>query len=474
MHINASQFSPCFMAIALVTVSACGWVDSTGVQGIEVPSDALSGNARLRNAQPLEILEEMPLVATLSGEDSSLTNWTWASTPIDARNRCAGINGFDSQLATINLYDACTDSSECSISIEEPATDANTDTRFKLRLPQLSAPVALSYELSAARDDGSVATRQQLLCGLSINEAPLAVDDHFLALRGEYRQVNASDPDNLLENDEDDHDVRNQPLHVLTEAVQLPRYAVQFSLGSDGSFYYQPADDAPPNDKGYVEDSFVYSITDGSHEVEATAFIRIVDDNRGPVRLRRIPDMTLTAASDEEQVTIRRFDLSSYFFDPDTDPVKYKMENTQLPASGNVSLDTSGILTIRATLADAGRWRLSVRATDGLDSTTDTFTLSIEEPATLPSLNRPPVATDIPNRQVDDEFGFSVASSFSDPDGDRLVFSAAGLPTSVRISNDGFISGKANRNNSGRWLVQVTADDGRGGQVSDRFLLVID
>jgi hypothetical protein len=71
-------------------------------------------------------------------------------------------------------------------------------------------------------------------------------------------------------------------------------------------------------------------------------------------------------------------------------------------------------------------------------------------------------------------FSLDVAAAFTDPDGDRLTFTATGLPQSLSLDG-AVLSGTPTQADGldSPFDVTVTADDGNGGRVSDSFRLVV-
>ncbi|NND92428.1 MAG: hypothetical protein HKN42_16330 [Granulosicoccus sp.] len=463
MHIIPRTIAGRLSSLLIVTtLSACGWVDSTGVQGSTVP-------ITLRNAQPVALLEEVALTALLAGEGADLQNWTWSPDDADITDRCGEIEGFDTALSSHSLDDACSIDGDCVLALEE--SRIGSATRFTLRMPALRSPVALNFRLRATRDDGAIVERQQLLCGLSVNEAPQAENDSYLTLQGEILLVKPTDPNSLLANDHDDDDIRNSALRV-ARLVEAPRFAANFSLDDNGGFYYQSVANGSAVDAGNFRDSFVYAVTDGLHDVHATATIDIVSENRGPQRVQKIPDITVNAFSDDETPDTLVYDLTRYFVDPDGDTLVYSLAGEQQPGTDSIQLSPRGRLDILPSSADIGKYTLDLTVDDGLEDVSDSFEVIIAPPYSWAD-NQPPEVTDIRNQTVKDSFSYDVSVYFSDPDDDVLSFRADGLPQDVTITSSGIIRGESSEDNEGRWFIAVTADDGRGGTVTDRFRLVI-
>lgn len=454
--------------IGLCTLSACGWVDSTGAQVNENPTTAV-----LRNAQPLVMTESTALTAELIGEGSSLKAWTWTADNKNEIYRCTGIDGFDLDNAVTTLSEACTTPTECSVSISE--SDSISGTQFTLTLPELKSPLALSYSVSTVRDDGAMVSRQQLLCGISINEAPMAMDDSYIVRQNNVLVVDAESADSLLSNDTDDTDFRNAQLQVILEPVTAPQHAAVFTIDTRGGFTYQAMNDAPVNSSGYTQDSFSYAVTDGIHIVNATVDIKIVNTNEPPVQLQQIPDAVFTAANGIDDSHIRQIDLSQYFTDADGDPLSY--QSSDVDSTIGLSLSAQGILLADASILDVRQWRATVQVNDGIESAEGTFVITIRLPDTIKhtGTNAQPGVTDIKNRRFTGTFSYNVSRFFVDPDrDDQLTFTARGLPVGIQIRADGVIEGSADASNLGTAFIQVTAEDGYGGTVSDGFNLILD
>lgn len=454
-------------AVLVSSLSACGWVDSTGTQVAD-----FTGTAGLRNAQPIVVTEQTTVNASLIGEGSTLANWDWILEDKDARSSCHGMNGFDENFAETSLADACADSGTCALNIEE--INSESGTQFSINMPTLKAPVALSYSLTATRDDGATVRREQVLCGVSINEAPVAENDAYTVRINSTKIVNGADIDNLLNNDSDDNDIRNSALRVITTPVTRPLYASQFQLESDGGFTYVVSETAPLNDNGFLDDTFTYAVTDGFHTVEAQATIKIIDTNEPPVQLLQLPDVVLTSDNGVDESHKRTLNIAQYFVDPDGDELTFSSD--ELPPTALVALTSDGFLNSEASSKDVNQRRIVINATDGKESVSGSFVLTIRLPDLLKDMenNAIPTVTDIKNRIFTGEFTYDVSPFFSDKDAeDLLTYTAINLPAGLQIRADGVIEGEVNASNQGRWFIVVTADDGYGGTVDDGFLLVL-
>ncbi|MDE0682597.1 MAG: DUF4955 domain-containing protein, partial [Candidatus Poribacteria bacterium] len=178
--------------------------------------------------------------------------------------------------------------------------------------------------------------------------------------------------------------------------------------------------------------------------------------NSTPIARGTIPMQTLTTGTDWT------IDLSSYFFDPDNDVLTYSALSSDVGVA-TVSVEGS-VVTI--TMVASGRAAITVTVSDGSSSTVQTIEvrntgLPVAQGA-IPMLDLT-VGTD---RTVD------VSGYFSDPDGDKLTYSAlssdAGIATVSVVDAVVTISPVL----SGRATITVTASDGHSS-IEQTFTITV-
>ncbi len=471
----------------MFSLSACGWVDSANSSSDDstVESVAFESTVTPIEENVAASLQENTSNRALVVSGATIpSSWSWTLEDDNAVEMCAATSGFDSQLAADSLANACTDITDCDVQILAIENDDQAD--FTINVPRLQAPVALLYLLSATTSDGLAVEREQVICAISINEAPDTVNDNYRALTGVSRTVSIDDIDNLLANDLDDQDVRNAPLSVLTEPVNAPRFASEFLLETDGSFTYTADESLTIADNETLTDSFVYEVTDGTHIVQSSATILITNSNSEPQTLGSLPDITFTRTADNstfDQTT----DISMFFQDDDNDQLLYSVDAQDLPASVSIEVDDDGSLQI-AILdtvdsspdstdentndnATTGNWFVQITVNDGLATASNGFTLTIENSPEFD--NDPPVATQIPDIIARGNFIFDTNRFFSDPDNDDLEFTSLGLPDGVQLSSNGIITGTSDQSNAGFYNVVVTAADPFDETASSTFNMTL-
>jgi len=454
---RAFVVAPFKLLPCLFLLTSCGWVDSTGVQRDDTPVVTLaSGNV-------LDMIENEALILNpMENIDPQgrVEIWRWGDEPIEAGNlgACQASNGFNPLLAADSLPQACTRAGDCELYFEQRrSVDSDDATVFLLEPPTLRAPVGVTYQLFGTDDSGLESTFDFTFCLISVNEAPDAQSDFFTVIEGQSLLVTAAGP-NLLSNDSDDIDVANQPLMVATEPVDPPRFAAEFELFADGGFRYVPE----PDFRG--TDFFVYSISDGVHEVTeggantAMASITVRAVNAPPLQSQPLPEIVITAGIPVS------FAFGEFFTDPEGGELLFAAES--LPPGLQLSAD--GELTGQVANSAAGDFVLDLSVNDGVNTLDSQSDLAISE-------NLAPQSRNIPDQFAIEgsTFELSIAGFFSDPEDQSLQYSVQ-TPVGLSLAIDrrsGVISGVLG--DVGDYNIRVIASDGISA-VDAEFSLEVD
>ena len=223
------------------------------------------------------------------------------------------------------------------------------------------------------------------------------------------------------------------------------------------------------DDEG-VSDVTVTATDDGGLSASDTFRITVESPgNRPPTVSNPIPDLTV---ADDVRSWSYNFPANT-FHDPDGDRLTYT--GTGMPSWMTFTEEERYFYGVPTT-DDRGTSTVTVTADDGRGGTvSDVFSITV---TSTEDENRPPtVAHPIPNQDatVDEPFDYAFpADTFDDPDGDSLTYTAAGTPSwlSFAASSRRF-SGTPGEGETGTSNVTVTADDGRGGTVSDVFSITV-
>ena len=189
----------------------------------------------------------------------------------------------------------------------------------------------------------------------------------------------------------------------------------------------------------------------------------------GPI-LNLPPETSGIADHTAVDATAITLSIAGAFTDPEGEPLEFSASG--LP--GGLALNaTTGVIT--GTLAnDASQsapFSITITATDAMfDTVATTFALVVTNPA--------PVTTGLAAQNATDGTAVSIDTgpSFSDPDGDALSFSAAGLPGGLAIDPaTGAITGSLPNDTSATspFAVIVTATDAQGASVDASFTLTV-
>lgn len=178
--------------------------------------------------------------------------------------------------------------------------------------------------------------------------------------------------------------------------------------------------------------------------------------NAAPVLNGSIPNKTVSVG--------QKFSLniSNYFSDPEGQKLSYTLTS----GPSYLSINASGVIS--GTPSAPVTAKVTVQASDGEKTVSDSFTLTVSNPS--------PVASDIPNQTftAGDSVNVNVGAYFKDPNGDSLTFSASGLPGSnqIQVTAKGIMSGSATTTDAGTYSVTVTANDG-SSTAKNTFILTI-
>jgi len=253
---------------------------------------------------------------------------------------------------------------------------------------------------------------------------------------------------NLLQNDTDDSDTRNQPLQVVPDALEGPFNAESFELFSDGSFAYSYGGDSLVSD---IEDRFVYEITDGSFRSQATVIVRVVAVDDAPEVVQAFPQI----------VGIVGIELNDNFNqnvqDPEGATLSFSADANSLPPSGDVSIEAQGTLVGAPAPSDIGQYSLAVQASDGSSTLDFSVPLTVIDNARIESQS-------IADQEVivGERFSVLTGDFFTDPESQSITYRLEiDDPDVVDLTisdGRGLVTGFVNQ--AGTYPITVVASDG--------------
>ncbi|WP_339899284.1 putative Ig domain-containing protein [uncultured Gilvimarinus sp.] len=222
--------------------------------------------------------------------------------------------------------------------------------------------------------------------------------------------------------------------------------------------------------------SVAVTASDGTADITDTFDINIINSNDNPMVTHGIVDQLAT-----EDVAFSYQLPANTFSDEDGDTLNYSAQlsgGAALPSW--LSFDaTNRTFNGTPSNSDVGSLEIAVTVDDGQGGVvSDAFTLTVNNTNDSPMLDNP-VADQ--NATEDSAFSFQLpANTFSDDDGDTLVYSArlaggANLPAWLSFdAATRTFSGTPGNADVGSLTVEVMADDGQGGlTASDSFELVV-
>ncbi len=457
-------------ALLCLSLSACDWVDSTGAQSA-LPSrtEVFLDDTPIGSANAINEKTVVEISANRNAAAADGTTYSWSDSPIDQGDlaTCAGLSGFNVDIAATSLESACSTDAICSVAFE-PDEDSLSGADFTFLAPELKASVGLRYALTTTTAAGSSSTREYDFCLIAINEAPDANDDTFVIREGVRETIPASGI-NLLSNDTDDEDVSNQALTVNPDAVVLPQSAAFFQLGTDGSFTYESELENILTDQF---DSFEYEVSDGISKSTARVSLRVVASNQAPEQIDAVPNLRAALG------VVFTENLSLYFSDPEQGDLTYSLApGFDLPEASGISLQSNGILSGIPVLADVGSYSLKLVISDGGQEIETLFALTVSGVA-AGSRNSIPeyVEGSVADRTLFLGAALTpITPEFTDEDDDTLTYSLSDgveLPAGVTIDDEtGVISGRPLARTWVRDLRVIATDPLGFAAISESFFI---
>ncbi len=288
-----------------------------------------------------------------------------------------------------------------------------------------------SFEYTVCDDNGECDFAIVIITIIPVNDSPIANDDNFAGEEDDVISGTVSNNDSDPEND------------VLTFNLINPPANGTVVLNADGTFTYTP----DPNYNG--SDSFTYEACDGTACDEATVFITIDPINDSPIA---VDDVFNT-----NEDTALNADVSNNDLDPDGNVLVFTLVSTT--SNGTLVLNSDGTFTYVPDPGFIGTDTFTYQACDGNTCDEAVVTINVTELFTTPvGIN------DNYTLNEDSELSADVSTNDSDLDGDALVFTLLGSPSSGSIifNSDGTFIYTPNPNFFGTdtFTYTVCDDDG--------------
>ena len=233
----------------------------------------------------------------------------------------------------------------------------------------------------------------------------------------------------------------NEPLSFSVTANDPDGDPVTLSVGglpsgaafSDQEFAWTPTSDQ----LGSYQVTFTAS--DGTTQDSETVTIIVQKPNTAPI----LAAIGSQSVSENEPLT---FSINAT--DADGDAISYSLTNA--PSGARLAGPT---FSWTPSYSQAGSYSLTFVASDGRAQDSQTVTISVS------NVNRPPVLAAVGDRSVDATDMLSFILSGADPDGDDLVYSTGGLPSSANLAGQTF-SWTPGFGEAGSYEITFTVSDG--------------
>ncbi|MEL6763343.1 MAG: Ig-like domain-containing protein, partial [Cyanobacteria bacterium J06607_6] len=263
----------------------------------------------------------------------------------------------------------------------------------------------------------------------NVNEAPVAVED--TATTDEDVAIDVP----VLTNDTD---ADGDELSVTAVGAATNGEA---TLSEDGTVTYTP-------NAGFSgEDTFTYTVSDGTEETTGSVAVTVNNVNEAPVAVED------TATTDEDlPVTI-----TVLANDTDADADELTVTAVGTATNGEVVINEDGTVTYTPTAGFSGEDSFTYTISDGSEEVTASVAVTVN------NLNEAPVANeDTATTEEDAPVTIEVLANDTDADADELTVTAVGTPTSgtAAINDDGTVTYTPTVGFSGEDSFTYTVSDG--------------
>jgi len=335
-------------------------------------------------------------------EESSYSNFV-ESPIVSAGNNApvlAAIGGksvVEGALLSFTISATDTDSDPLTYSASNLPTGAGFNTATKTFSWSPGFSQSGTYSVTFTVSDGNLTDAETVSITVSdstVGNLPPVLNSIGTKTIGEGSQlsftINGSDPDNDA---------------ISFSAINLPAGA-SFNPATR-SFVWIPDYDSGTNTRIYP---VTFEISDGSLSDSETVTINVTNVNRAPV---------LSAVGNQNLMEGEILNLVVAATDPDGETVYYSADN--LP-NGAVFTPSTRSLSWIPDNSQAGNYSVTISASDGSLSDSETFTI------TIGNANEAPVLGVIGSQTVPENSLLSFVVSASDSENDSLAFSVANLP----------------------------------------------
>ena len=430
---NALTYSLSGTGSDLMTVSETGEVTLTGnldfetnsilVMTLEV-SDGTNTTIEEITINVINDDEPATIAATLSAASFAETSAVGAA--------IASINATDPEGSAVTYTLSGTGSDNFSIDASGNITLASG----------LDYETATSYELTVVVDDGTYASTEVITVSVAdVNEAPsLSATVAFNA----FQENTATGTT------------------IATSSVSDPEAgAITYSLSGTGSENFSVSSDGTVTLASGLdyETATAYAITltasDGANSVSETLTINVGDINEAPSLTN-----SLAASSFAENVATGTTIATSSVSDPEAGAITYSLSGT---GSENFSVSSDGTVTLASGLdyETATAYAITLTASDGANSVSETLTINVGDINEAPSLTNSLAASSFAENVAT---GTTIAtSSVSDPEAGAITYSLSGTGSeNFSVSSDGTVTlaSGLDYETATAYAITLTASDG--------------